>query len=309
MHPVTVPCWRSGTASTERRRSAATKAATAKRSSTPASTVITGSPVCAARSAIERLTERSFASRSAAAKLRDTTGRSSPSSWRSSRNPRSAAVSSIAVSITSSRIRATSASLLSLRESVNRRRSSAVSGSERGFLLLRQDDGELRPVVSRNFAAADLEANDRSVSRSIAERAAQTGEPVITVDAGVDERFAVAASVAALRLRSVLAVPLRQHGTVTGCIYVAHRLRGGAFDDRAASVLGELADIAALAIENARLTERLRRSTHEVDELNRRLAADLEGRAAELVRVKAELPDRDRLRHRYERIVGRSPRW
>ncbi|HET9993030.1 MAG TPA: sigma 54-interacting transcriptional regulator, partial [Kofleriaceae bacterium] len=115
------------------------------------------------------------------------------------------------------------------------------------------------------------------------------------------------ASVAALRLRSVLAVPLRQHGAVTGCIYVDHRLRGGAFDDQAASVLGELADIAAIAIENARLTERLRRSTHEVDELNRRLAADLEERDAELVRVKAELPDRDRLRHRYERIVGRSP--
>jgi len=182
-----------------------------------------------------------------------------------------------------------------------------LTAAERGFLLLRQDDGELRPVVSRNFAAADLEASDRSVSRSIAERAAQTGEPVITVDAGVDERFAVAASVAALRLRSVLAVPLRQHGTVTGCIYVDHRLRGGAFDDHAASVLGELADISAIAIENARLTERLRRTTHEVDELNQRLAADLEERDAELVRVKAELPDRDRLRHRYERIVGRSP--
>jgi transcriptional regulator with GAF, ATPase, and Fis domain len=162
-------------------------------------------------------------------------------------------------------------------------------------------------VVSRNFAAADLEAADPSVSRSIAERAAQSGEPVITVDAGIDERFAIAASVAALRLRSVLAVPLRQHGEVTGCIYVDHRLRGGAFDDQAASVLGELADIAAIAIENARLTERLRRSTHEVDELNRRLAADLEERDAELVRVKADLPDRDRLRHRYERIVGRSP--
>jgi transcriptional regulator with GAF, ATPase, and Fis domain/predicted Zn-dependent protease len=182
-----------------------------------------------------------------------------------------------------------------------------LTAAERGFLLLRQDDGELRPVVSRNFAAADLEAGDRSVSRSIAERAAQSGEPVITVDAGVDERFAVAASVAALRLRSVLVVPLRQHGAVTGCIYVDHRLRGGAFDDRAASVLGELADIAAIAIENARLTERLRRSTVEVDELNRRLAAELEERDAELVRVKADLPDRDRLRHRYERIVGRSP--
>src|SRR5690606_4177815 len=152
------------------------------------------------------------------------------------------------------------------------------------FLLLRQSDGELAPVVARNFAMSDLESPKvdpgapapgddlaRSVSRSIAERAPQTGEPVVTVDAGVDERFAVAASVAALRLRSVLAVPPRQRGTITGCIYADHRLRGGAFDDAAASLLGELADIAAIAIENARLAEDLRRTTREVDELNRRL--------------------------------------
>ena len=208
-----------------------------------------------------------------------------------------------------------------------------LTSAERGFLLLRQPDGELAPVVSRNFFAADLAARPGpsstgdstgdasggpaspaaipsatpSVSRSIAERAAQTGEPVVTVDAGIDERFGAAASVAALRLRSVLAVPLRQRGTITGCIYVDHRLRGGAFDTAAASVLGELADIAAIAIENARLTGDLRRTTHEVAELNGRLSHELAERDAELVRVKAELPDRDRLRHRYERIVGRSP--
>jgi transcriptional regulator with GAF, ATPase, and Fis domain/tetratricopeptide (TPR) repeat protein len=212
-----------------------------------------------------------------------------------------------------------------------------LTSAERGFLLLRQPDGELAPVVSRNFFAGDLAArpgpsatggpaggsvppasnpvsnpasnpaSNPSVSRSIAERAAQTGEPVVTVDAGIDERFGAAASVAALRLRSVLAVPLRQRGTITGCIYVDHRLRGGAFDTAAASVLGELADIAAIAIENARLTGDLRRTTHEVAELNGRLSLELAERDAELVRVKAELPDRDRLRHRYERIVGRSP--
>ena len=183
-----------------------------------------------------------------------------------------------------------------------------LSAAERGFLLLRHGD-ELVPVVSRNFATADLEAgaDTGSVSRSIAERAAQTGEPVVTIDAGRDERFDTAASVAALRLRSVLAVPLRQRGVVIGCIYVDHRLRGGAFDDDAAGVLGELADIAAIAIDNARLTADLRRTKGEVDALATRLSAELAERDAELVRVKADLPDRERLRHRYERIAGRSP--
>jgi serine/threonine-protein kinase PknK len=177
--------------------------------------------------------------------------------------------------------------------------------AERGFLLLRQHgNDELAPVVARNFAAEDLAP---SLSRSIAERAAQTGEPVITVDAGIDERFGAAASVAALRLRSVLVVPLRQRGAVIGCIYVDHRLRGGAFDDSAASTLAELADLAAIAIENARLTADLRRTTSEVDALAKKLSAELADRDAELVRARAALPDRDRLRHRFEHIVGRSP--
>jgi transcriptional regulator with GAF, ATPase, and Fis domain/tetratricopeptide (TPR) repeat protein len=186
-----------------------------------------------------------------------------------------------------------------------------LTAAERGFLLLRQPTGGLEPVVSRNFASADLTASEGTagawVSRSIAERAAQSGEPVLTVDAGVDERFAIAASVAALRLRSVLAVPLRQRGTIIGCIYVDHRLRGGAFDDTATSVLGELADIAAIAIENARLTDALVVRSREVEALNLQLGSELADKDAELVRVKAELPDRDRLRHRYDRIVGRSP--
>jgi transcriptional regulator with GAF, ATPase, and Fis domain len=183
-----------------------------------------------------------------------------------------------------------------------------LTAAERGFLLLRQGSGELAAVVSRNFAMADLsQPPGASVSLSIAERAAQTGEPVLTVDAGVDERFAIAASVAALRLRSVLAVPLRQRGTIIGCIYVDHRLRGGAFDDAAATTLAELAEIAAIAIENARLTDSLHARTREVDQLNSRLSAELADRDAELVRVRADLPDRDRLRNPYERILGRSP--
>jgi DNA-binding NtrC family response regulator len=72
-------------------------------------------------------------------------------------------------------------------------------------------------------------------------------------------------------------------------------------------VLAELADIAAIAIHNAALADDLRRTTREVDALAGRLSDELAERDAELVRVKAELPDRDRLRNRYERIVGRSP--
>ncbi|MCE9577301.1 MAG: sigma 54-interacting transcriptional regulator, partial [Deltaproteobacteria bacterium] len=187
-----------------------------------------------------------------------------------------------------------------------------MSSAERGFLLLRAPSGALDIVVARNFGhdalCGDDPADGGVVSRSIAERAATTGEPVITIDAGQDERFGAAVSVSALRLRSVMAVPLRQKGRITGCVYVDHRLRGGAFDDGAAGLLLELADIAAIAIENARLADDLGRRTAEVEALNARLSSDLADADAELIKARAVAGDaRQRLRAGYPTLVGRSP--
>jgi transcriptional regulator with GAF, ATPase, and Fis domain len=186
-----------------------------------------------------------------------------------------------------------------------------MTEAERGFLLLRPAPGQpLQVVVARNFALGSLDDAAGKVSRSIAERAATSGEPVITVDAGVDERFGGATSVAALRLRSVMAVPLRQKGRVIGCIYVDHRLRDGAFDDRAAGLALDLGDIAAVAIENTRLAADLRRRQEENDALTARLAKELDDRDDELTRVRAQLgdgPGRGALGGRYEGIIGESP--
>jgi GAF domain-containing protein len=165
-----------------------------------------------------------------------------------------------------------------------------LSCAERGFVLLREPDGALAVAVSRNFFAGELAPGSGprlvgpSSSYAIAERVATTGEPVLSVGAVSDERHQTSHAVgaaapggplAAIGPRSLLAVPLHQRGAVTGCLYVDHRLHGGAFDAAAVSVLGELAAIAAIAIENARSTGELRRAAREVDERNRRLSAEL----------------------------------
>ena len=185
-----------------------------------------------------------------------------------------------------------------------------LTSAERGFLLLyppgRRDRLEI--VVARNIGEEALAGAEGRPSRSIAERAAKSGEVQLTVDAAFDERFGAAESVAALRLRSVLAVPLRQKGRVIGTIYVDHRYRSGAFDSEAVELACELADIAAVAIENARLVEENRRRQEEIDRFNQRLSDDLGRREAELIEVKARLgDDRAELRHAYSALVGRSP--
>ena len=183
-----------------------------------------------------------------------------------------------------------------------------LADAERGFLVLTSPAGEPQVVVARNLDAASLQRDDRGFSRSIAARAMATGEPVVTVDAGDDARFEHAGSIAALRLRSVMAVPLMQAGAAIGCITVDHRLRRGAFDDALALRLVDLAALAAVALTNARMAQALRDRSAEADRLGVQLAAELAAREAELVVVRAALPgDRARLRHRYERIVGESP--
>ncbi|MEZ4402204.1 MAG: sigma 54-interacting transcriptional regulator [Kofleriaceae bacterium] len=180
-----------------------------------------------------------------------------------------------------------------------------LTTAERGFLLLADAaGGDLTLAAARGFTQDALAPT--AVSRSIAQRAITSGEPVVTVDAGHDERFDGAASVAALRLRSVLAVPLFHGGVVMGCLYVDHRLRVGAFADDAAAWLIELAGIAAVAIITARLVADTRRDAAAIAALNRQLAAEIADREAELAVVRATIPTRPR-RAGLEAIVGDSP--
>ena len=182
-----------------------------------------------------------------------------------------------------------------------------LTGGERAFVLLRNDaepDAPLEVAAARGFVTDAL--TPTAISRSIAHRAIASGEAVVTVDAGADERFDGAASITALRLRSVVAVPLLDRGAVLGCLYVDHRVRTSAFDDHAAATLTELAALAAVAIAAARLVARARRDAEAIAALNARLAAEIAERDAELVVVRAAAPTRPR-RAGLDAIVGESP--
>ncbi|MDP3215313.1 MAG: sigma 54-interacting transcriptional regulator, partial [Deltaproteobacteria bacterium] len=180
-----------------------------------------------------------------------------------------------------------------------------LTGASRGFLLLREPDGALKVRNARNLGARDLVGDEAVVSRSIAERVASTGEALVTVDAATDQRFDATQSVLGLRLRSVLAVPLRVRGEVAGTIYVDDRLRAGAFDERAQALAVAFADAAAVAIDNARSRSELRRSLRRSE----RLADELERAVA---RQRAELETARRAvdpaatRGRYDALIGRG---
>ncbi len=186
-----------------------------------------------------------------------------------------------------------------------------LTDAERGFLLLKDGSGELSVRVARNIDQHSLEGPEFTLSRSIAKQAADSGQPVMTVDAAGDQRFREALSVSDLHLRSVLAVPLAVKGNVVGTIYVDHRLRKGVFDDEALATVMDFGEQAAIAIENVRLIAELRRRENQVQALNRRLERELQRREADLQGAREELKisrEAANLRYDYRQIVGQTPR-
>jgi len=132
----------------------------------------------------------------------------------------------------------------------------SLTGAERGFLmLLDEETGGLDFKVARNMDRETLAGSSFEISRTIVNRVADEGEPILTTNAQADPRFSAQASVVSYSLRSILCVPLKARDKVTGVIYSDNRIRAGLFTERDRDLLAAFADQAAMAIENARLFE------------------------------------------------------
>jgi transcriptional regulator with GAF, ATPase, and Fis domain/tetratricopeptide (TPR) repeat protein len=195
-------------------------------------------------------------------------------------------------------------------------------GAERGLLLLRapgQEPGvpRLVPRVARGLAREDLRGDQLTLSRTLAARALSTREPVVALDAAGehDADDTVGASIHALHLRSVLAVPLFARGEALGVVYLDDRVRRGAFGPREVGWVRLLATHAAAAIADARDTLRLRRLARQAERARRRLEEHLVSTEGALEIARAELATRGAtvaggdprgFRHPYEAILGES---
>lgn len=129
----------------------------------------------------------------------------------------------------------------------------AATRAERGFLMLRGEDGILEFQVARGIEQKTIESPVFQVSRGIIDKVAQEGRPLLSSDAQSDAWLGGRASVVGLGLRSVLCVPLLLKGATIGVIYVDNRLQSGIFSLDDLELLGAIASSASIAIENARL--------------------------------------------------------
>ncbi|NIM93859.1 MAG: SpoIIE family protein phosphatase [Anaerolineales bacterium] len=128
-----------------------------------------------------------------------------------------------------------------------------VTNAERGFLMLRDSDGDLTFKVARGLDHQTIESPEFEVSRSVVNRVANEVRSILTSDAQSDEWLSSRLSVRGLKLRALLCVPLLLKDTCIGVVYVDNRLQAGIFDKQDIELLEGIAASAAIAIENARL--------------------------------------------------------
>ncbi|MCS6898560.1 MAG: sigma 54-interacting transcriptional regulator [Myxococcales bacterium] len=182
------------------------------------------------------------------------------------------------------------------------------TGVERGLLLMPAPGGKLVPRVARNLDRRQLPPSQLALSRTLAQRALAERRPVVAVDAA-GESGDTLASVHALQLRSVLAVPLLARGEVLGVVYLDDRIRRGAFGPDEVAWVDLVAGVAAVALADARDQVLLRRAVRKAKRAEEALAWDLARREAELSALERQIRDapvRRGLRFAYDEIVGSS---
>jgi len=131
-------------------------------------------------------------------------------------------------------------------------------------MIMMRDQGkeDLKVLVARLRDRVGTVGEIR-ISRSVIDEVVVHGKSVLTSDAQADPRFA-GGTVVLQGVRSVLAVPLGVSEKVFGIIYADSPLAEGRFTEDHLKLLTTLASVAAIRVENARLTdERMERQRLE----------------------------------------------
>ncbi len=182
-----------------------------------------------------------------------------------------------------------------------------LTGAERGFLMLRDEDNSLQIRIARNWEQESINPSEFAISRTIINRVVSEGQAILTTNAQEDPRFGGQESIIAYSLRSILSVPLKVKDAMTGLIYTDNRIRTGLFTETEKDLLTAFANQAAIAIENARLFESVRRTLAEVTELKNLMDNVFASIASGVITANTE--DKIMLCNRAAQdILGRTPK-
>jgi len=141
--------------------------------------------------------------------------------------------------------------------------------AERGYVFLRDEEGQLRLAAGRNSKGEAL-LDDKTISHSILEEALKSNSEFLFTDTSQSLDLAVRQSIVAYDLRTVICLPLRRPqvqttrdtsaggpaaGDVVGALYLDSRFASRDISSVSHDILRAIATEAASLIENARLVQ------------------------------------------------------
>jgi adenylate cyclase len=152
--------------------------------------------------------------------------------------------------------------------------------ADRGFLMLHDEgDGRLVPmVVKHRNPGASSEQSRITISKTIADRVLKDRVSILTSDAMVDPRFGAGDSIRFHGIRSAMCAPLWNKDQVIGIIHVDSPMLTNCFTLNDLDLLTALANYAAVAVERARLNQKILAEEKKRERLGRFLSPQVTAR-------------------------------
>jgi len=125
--------------------------------------------------------------------------------------------------------------------------------ADRGFVMLRGEDGELQFAIARDKKGKPLEEKKFRVSHGVVDEVAESGETRLIDDAAASDAYNARMSIVSLSLRTILCVALKTTHGVIGVIYVDSNAITRRFTESDVPVIEAFAAQAAATVDRIRL--------------------------------------------------------
>jgi adenylate cyclase len=184
--------------------------------------------------------------------------------------------------------------------------------ADRGFLMLHEDGSEkLVPmVVKHRSTPASGDQARISMSKTIAERVIKDRVSILTSDALVDPRFGAGDSIRFHGIRSAMCAPLWNKEQVIGIVHVDSPMLTNCFNLNDLDLLTALANYAAVAVERARLNQKIVAEEKKRERLGRFLSPQVTARiiaTSESQSAALGVPEEREVTVLFADIVGFTP--
>ena len=138
-----------------------------------------------------------------------------------------------------------------------------IASGARAMILLRRDDGEMETVYEKNLEQTGSSIAGKGISGSVVQRVVESGQPVLINDVADNPDFEAQASIQALDLRSIVAIPLNYSQAylrtadasdpLMGVVYVDSRSARRRFKQEDVDLMQAFSTQGAISLENAKL--------------------------------------------------------